>query len=441
MNELELLNTETTINQKKAILKAMNEVDIAEFFETLDPAEAVKLFRLLNKDKAADVFAYLSSDAQEELVQRFTDKEITSVMAELYADDATDFIEEMPANVVTRILKHTAPEKRAIINQLMNYPEDSIGSVMTVELVSLKLNDTVKSALDKIRKQAIDKETIYTLYVTSPERKLLGVVEARHLLSNQEDVLVKDIMSTDFVKAITTDDKERLVAIFNKYPLLALPVTDLEGRLVGIVTHDDAMQVIREEFSEDFELIGKLQTSDRPYLKDNPFHLAKNRFLWLMILMVSATLTGFIISSFEDAILVVPALVTFIPMLMDTGGNAGSQASTLIIRGIALEEIKPKDGFKIFLKEVSVSLIVGVGLAIVNFIRIWIMYDIRLAAVISITLIAVVFMAKTIGALLPLVAVKFKLDPALMVAPLITTIIDAGALIVFFLIAKLILGI
>jgi len=441
MNEFELLNNEISLAEKKKILKTMNEVDIAELFEHLPPADAVKFFRLLVKDKAAEVFAYLSSNAQQELVNRFTDKEINFVMTELFADDAVDFIEEMPASVVTRILKHTEPGKRAIINQLMNYPEDSIGSVMTVEFVSLKIDDTVKIALEKIRKEAIDKETIYTLYVTSPAKKLLGVVEARHLLINEETILIKDIMSTDFVKATTTDDKERLVAIFNKYPILALPITDSEDRLVGIVTHDDAMQVIKEEFSEDFELVGKLKTSDRPYLTDNPFHLARNRFVWLLVLMISATLTGSIIQSFEEAIVIVPTLVTFIPMLMDTGGNAGSQASTLVIRGIALDEIRPRDGFKIFLKEVSVSLIVGVGLALINFIRIWIQFDIKLAAVVSITVLLVVFMSKTIGAMLPLLATKLKLDPALMVAPLITTIVDAGALTAFFLIAKLILKI
>ncbi len=441
MNEVKLFKEEKKYQEKKALLETMMVVDIAENFETLPINEVVKLMRLLSKDKAADVFSYLSIEFQRKIIERFTDNEIKTIMEELYADDAVDFIEEMPANIVTRVLKTISSEQRKIINELMNYPDDSVGSVMTVEYVTLKQNHTVADALKIIKQSAIDKETIYTCFVTSSEKKLIGVVEVKYLLISDEHTVISDIMRKDFIKSITTDDKETLVHIFNKYPLISLPVTDTESRLVGIVTHDDAVRVMKEEFSEDFEMMGKLRASTKPYLEENPFVLAKNRIVWLLVLMLSATLTGFIISSFEEAIVVVPSLVAFIPMLMDTGGNAGSQASTLIIRGMALKEIKSKDSFKVFFKEIRVSLIVGLALSVINFIRVWVMYDFRLALVVSLTLIFVIFMAKTIGAMLPLLAKKFNLDPALMAAPLITTVVDAGALVVYFLISSLLLGI
>lgn len=436
-----LFKEEKKFQEKKALLETMMVVDIAENFEQLPIDEVIKLIRLLSKDKGAEVFAYLPLEFQSKIVERFTDDEIKSIIEELYADDAADLIEEMPANIVTRVLKVISHEHRVIINQLMNYPEDSIGSVMTVEFVSLRTMHTVGDALRIIKELAIEKETIYTCYVTSPGKKLIGVVEVKSLLTSPENKVIGDIMRKDFVKAITTDDKETLVHIFNKYPLIALPVTDKENRLVGIVTHDDAFRVIKEEYSEDFEMVGKLHVSDKPYLQEKTFILAKNRIVWLLVLMLSATITGFIITRFEASIVVIPALVSFIPMLMDTGGNAGSQASTLIIRGMALKEIKPNDGLKVFFKEIRVSLIVGVALAIINFVRVWIMYNIQLALVVSLTLIIVIFMAKTIGAMLPLLAKKLKLDPALMAAPLITTVVDAGALVMYFLIASLLLGI
>jgi len=441
MNDFQLFKVEKKYQEKKEMLKKMMVVDIAENLEILPINEAVKLFRLLDKDKAAEVFSYLSVSFQKDLIEKFTDAEIKATIEELYADDAVDFIEEMPANLVSKILKNISPDKRDIINQLMNYPEDSIGSIMTVEMIVLKEKQTVKEALDYIRKVAIDKETIYTCYVATNEKKLIGVVELKHLLIADPDTVISDLMSIDYVKGITTDDKENMVHIFKKYPIIALPVTDLEGRIVGVVTHDDAMRVTQEEFSEDFEFVGKLRKSDRQYLQENVVVLARNRIVWLLFLMLSATITGMVISSFEEAIVLVPALVAFIPMLMDTGGNAGSQAATLVIRGMALKEIRMNDGLKVLYKEIRVSLLVGLALAVVNFVRVWLMYDLKLALVVSLTLIIVVFIAKTIGSMLPLLAKKLKLDPALMAAPLITTVVDAGALVSYFLIASALLGI
>lgn len=428
----------------QAIKEYLNEidiVDIAEIFEELPEIEVVKLFRLLNKNKAAEVFAYLSADKQQLIVEAITDSEVAKIMEELFIDDAVDFIEEMPAGVVTRVLKNVSSKTRNLINHFLQYPEDSAGSIMTIEFVELKETLTVKEAFDYIRKTGEDKETIYTCYVISPDRKLLGVVEVKHLLLAQPTDLIRDIMKKVVAYAHTTDDQEHIANEFKRYGLLAMPVVDKEERLVGIVTIDDIVDIIEEENTEDFQKMAALAPSDEPYLKTGTFELAKHRIVWLLVLMLSATVTGVIISGFEDAILIVPALVAFIPMLMDTGGNAGAQVSTLVIRGLALQEIETKNILKVLWKEIKVSVVVGFALALVNFIRIWIMYDLSLAIVVSITLYFTVIIAKAVGSILPLIAKMIKLDPALMAAPIITTIVDASALIIYFMVAKVLLGI
>jgi magnesium transporter len=425
----------------KEYMKEIDIVDIAEIFEELPEIEVIKLFRLLNKDKAAEVFAYLSADKQQIIVEAITDSEIAKIIDELFLDDAVDFIEEMPANVVTRVLKSVSPKTRNLINHFLQYPEDSAGSIMTIEYVELKETFTVKDAFDYIRKTGAEKETIYTCYVIGSNRKLQGVVEVKHLLLAEPTDMIKDIMKKVVAYAHTTDDQESLASEFKRYGLLAMPVVDKEERLVGIITIDDIVDIIEEENTEDFQKMAALAPSDEPYLKTGTFELAKHRIVWLLVLMLSATVTGIIISGFEDAILIVPALVAFIPMLMDTGGNAGAQVSTLVIRGMALQEIETSNLFQVLWKEIKVSVVVGFALALVNFIRIWIMYDMSLAIVVSITLYFTVIIAKSVGSILPMIAKLIKLDPALMAAPIITTIVDASALVVYFLVAKMFLGI
>jgi len=424
----------------KEYLFEVDIVDIAHIFEELPEVETIKLFRLLNKDKAAEVFAYLSPERQQLIIEAITDTEIGKIINDLFLDDAVDFIEEMPANVVTRVLKNVSITTRNLINHFLQYPEDSAGSIMTIEYVELKEHFTVKQAFDYIRKTGEDKETIYTCYVIGSDRKLSGVVEVKNLLlANPEDE-IRNVMKRPVKVAHTMDDQEHLINDFRKYGLLAMPVVDKEERLVGIVTVDDIITVLQEEITEDFEKMAALAPSDEPYLKAGVFHLAKNRFVWLLVLMLSATITGVIITEFEDAILIVPSLVAFIPMLMGTGGNAGAQVSTLIIRGMALNEIKAKNVANVLWKELRVSILVGLGLSLVNFARIWIMYDLRLAFVVSAALFATVVIAKTVGSILPMFAKAIKLDPALMAAPLITTIVDASSLIVYFLVAMLFFG-
>lgn len=425
----------------KEYLQQMNVVDIADIFEEIPSVEVVKIFRLLSKDKAADVFSYLSSERQQYIVETLTDKEIGKIIDELFSDDAADFIEEMPASVVTRVLKNVSAETRNAINHLLQYPEDSVGSIMTIEYVELKENCTVEEAFNVIRKTALDKETIYTCYVINTERKLIGVVEVKDLLLTSSSTMIKDIMRKTIIFAHTSDDQEHLAKEFKRYGLLAMPVVDNEERLVGIVTIDDAVTILEEENTEDFEKMAALTPSDEPYMKTKTFTLAKNRIIWLLVLMLSATLTGTIIDGFQSSIAALPLLVAFIPMLMDTGGNAGSQVSTLVIRGMALDEIAPRSIFKVLWKELRVSIIVGFVLALINFIRVWLMYSIQLALVVSLTLYFTVIIAKTFGAILPIVAKSIKLDPALMAAPIITTIVDASTLVVYFLVAKMLFGI
>ena len=423
----------------KEVLSWTNTADIAEVFNDLEKEKHLQLFRLLPKSLASDVFSFLAPDEQQIIIEGLTDREIGEIINNLFADDAADFIEEMPANVVKRVLQTATPEKRAIINQLLKYPEESAGSIMTTEYVDLYEDDTVSEAFDEIRKTGINKETIYTCYVIKQDRLLVGTTTAKKLLLAQSDQRISEIMNSQPIFANTSDDQETIADNFKKYGLMTMPVVDNEQRLVGIITVDDIVQVIEEEATEDFEKMGALAPSDDPYLKTSIVRLARNRILWLMVLMLSATFTGLIISSFEQAISVLPVLVAFIPMLMGTGGNAGSQASTLIIRGMAIGEIDLKDVLRVLWREIRVASLCGLTLCSINLLRIYIMNgrDIMLAAAVSITLFGTLVIAKSIGCLLPILAKKIKIDPAVMAAPLITTIVDAASLVIYFTIAKL----
>ena len=420
----------------------LNVVDIASEFEDMDDRDVAKLFRILPKDTAAEVFAYLSADIQQLIIEAITDREIRDIINELFLDDAVDFIEEMPANVVKRVLLNVPPEKRELINQFLKYPEYSAGSMMTVEYASLRPHTTVADAFERIRNTGYDRETIYTMYVTDLERHLIGVVSAKALLLAEPDDLVDNLMERNFVHATTHEDRESLANSFVKYGLLAMPVVDNENRLVGIITVDDVLEVQQDEATEDFEIMAAMSPSEEPYLKTSVLTLAKNRIIWLLLLMLSATITGAIITNFEEALALLPVLITFIPMLMDTGGNAGSQSSTLVIRGLALEEINTGDKARVLSKEMRVALLCGSILSIVNFARLLIVGDsFTLAAAVSLSLFATVMLAKIVGSLLPIFAKMLRLDPAVMAAPIITTVVDACSLLIYFILAKLILGI
>ena len=435
-----LLETRYNLVELKNLLSQMNTADIADAFGELDMAKAVPLFRFLPKSVAADVFSFLEVDEQRRIIKELSDSEVGEIVNNLFADDAADFIEEMPANVVKRVLQAANPEKRAVINQLLRYPDDSAGSIMTTEYVDLLETDTVREAFDWIRATGVNKETIYTCYVIRRDRLLLGEVSAKTLMLSAADERIGDIMNAHFVCASTTDDQEKAAAQFRKYGLLAMPVVDTEGRLVGIITVDDIVKVIEEENTEDLEKMNALAPSDEPYLKTPVFKLARNRIIWLLVLMLSATLTGGIIAGFEDAIAVLPVLVAFIPMLMDTGGNAGSQSSTLVIRGIALGEIRLGDVLRVIWRELRVAALCGGVLSVVNFLRIYFMNgkNFALAATVTASLFATVIMAKSIGCILPMVAHKLRVDPAIMAAPIITTIVDAAVLVIYFSAAKIV---
>lgn len=431
---------ELTENKKYSELhkyiEQLTTQDIALLFEDIDDEDMIKVFRLLPKDEAADVFSYIDSDLQEKLIYSFTDKELKQVVDELYMDDTVDLIEEMPSNVVKRILRNVPKKERDVINELLKYPEDSAGTIMTTEFIDLKVNMTVKEAFEKIRKIGIDNETIYTCYVLDTRRKILGLIDVKELLLAEQDTLIKEIMETNVITVNTLDDKEEVAKKFDKYDFIALPVVDKEERLVGIITVDDAMDVLQEENTEDFEIMAAITPSEDSYFKTSVFKHAKNRILWLLLLMLSAAITGGILTYYEEAFAAVPILVSFIPMIMGTGGNCGSQSSTLIIRGIAMDEIKLKDFFKALWKEIRVALLVGLALSIVNGIRIMIQYqDLKLAIVLGLTLIGTVCLAKTLGCVLPMFAKRLKLDPAIMAAPLITTIVDTCSILIYFKIA------
>jgi magnesium transporter len=391
------------------------------------------------KGLAADVFSFLDPDDQENIINELSDEDIGEIINRLFADDAADFIEEMPEDVANRVLANTEPEKREVINQLLQYPEESAGSIMTTEYVELPETYTVQEAFDKIRETGLNKETIYTCYVTRNDHKLLGVVSAKTLLLSKAQQRIGDIMDTNFVFANAADDQEAVAAMFKKYGLIAMPVGDTVQLLVGIITVDDIVQIIEEETTEDIEKMNALASSDEPYLKTGVFRLAGNRILWLLILMLSATISASIIHNFEDAISILPVLVAFIPILMGTGGNAGSQASTLIIRGMAVGEIEMGDILKVLWREIRIAVICGLALSAVNFTRIYFMngQDLMLATTVTLSLFATLIIAKSAGGLLPIIARKCRVDPAVMAAPLITTIVDCAALLVYFSVAKL----
>lgn len=418
----------------KEELVELNEVDIASFIEELDSERTVIVFRMLPKALATEVFAELPVDKQSHIINSITDKELSEIVEELYVDDAVDLVEELPATVVRRVLQNTKPETRKLINQFLNYPENTAGSIMTAEHVGLKKTMTVEQCFAYIRHHAVDSETIYTCYVMDEKRMLDGVVTVKDLLLQPYERLVGDIMDTHVIKAQTTDDQEQVADTMNKYGLLSMPVVDSEDRLVGIITVDDVMEVMEEEATEDFEKMAAMLPSEKPYLKTGVFTLAKNRIPWLLILMLSSTITGGILVKYENAFAAIPLLVSFIPMLMDTGGNSGSQSSTMIIRGMAIGDVEPSDILKVVWKEVRVGVIVGFVLAVVNFIRLMIQYpgNTMICVTVVISLFCTVIVAKTIGCTLPIGAKVLKLDPAIMASPMITTIVDAVSLMVYF---------
>jgi len=426
----------------RKLLSDANPVDIAQMFEELDEEDVIRVFRLLPKEVAAETFSYMSSEAQKNIVESMTDRELSGIIDELFLDDTVDLIEEMPASVVKKVLANTFGEKRSLINRFLQYKEDSAGSIMTIEFVDLKKEMTVEKAFEHIRKTGVDKETIYTCYVIDANRVLEGVITVKDLLLAAPSDIVGDIMDTNIIYATTDEDKEDVAHIFHKYDFMSLPVVDKEKRLVGIVTFDDAMDVMEEENTEDFEKMAAIMPSERPYLKTSIFEHAKHRIVWLMVLMISATFTGAIISSFEDAFKVIPVLVAFIPMLMDTGGNSGSQTSTLIIRGMALGEIEGRDVLRVWWHEIAVSLILGAALAAVSILKTYFLNggNIRLSVTVSLSLYATVIIAQSIGCLLPIAVKKVGLDPAVAASPIITTIVDACALSIYFAVAKAFMG-
>ncbi len=438
---LELLGNRQ-YKELKTELENMHPVDIAEMLEEFDEKQVLLIFRLLCKDEAAETFTEMNSDIQEMLINALTDSEIKEVMDEMYLDDTVDVLEEMPANVVDRLLMATDEETRQQINTLLNYPEDSAGSIMNVEYIAFQKDMTVEEAILKIRQVGLNRETIYTCYVTE-KRKLIGVVSLKELLVSGDNRLIEEIMETNLLYVHTHDDQEEAAAMINKYGLIAIPVVDKEMRMVGIVTVDDAIDVMEEEITEDISMMaGIVAPSEDDYFVTTTWEHAKSRFPWLLFLMLSATLSGLVLGHFEATLIAMPILNTFVPMLTGTGGNCGSQSSTLIIRGLATDEIEFRDILKVISKELRVAALVGAMLAIVNGIRVVIMYhDPMLAFTLGITLLCTVVLAKTIGCTLPLFAKKCGLDPALMAAPLITTLVDTGTILIYFTIATKIFGI
>ena len=432
------------------ILATMNPADVAAVFSGLKEQKIPLLFRLLPKSMAAETFVEMEPEDQELLILGFSDNELKEIIDELYADDAADLVEEMPANVVQRILRQATPEMRNIINQILKYPENSAGSLMTTEYVSLRPNMTVEESILRIRRQGIDKETIYTCYVTK-DRHLLGIVTVKDLLlAESDDMLIEDIMVTNMISVTTHTDQEEVARMFSKYDFLALPVVDKENRMVGIVTFDDAMDVLEDEVTEDMEIMGGMLPSEKTYLKSSAFELFKNRIPWLLLLMVSATFTGLIINSFEGALAAQVALTAFIPMLMGTGGNSGSQSSVTIIRALSLDELRFADLPRVIWKEIRTAVLCGVVLSVVCFGKIWLVdrllmgneaITLTVDAVVCLALLVTVLLAKLVGAVLPLAAKALKLDPAVMASPFITSIVDALSLLVYFLFAKMLLGV
>lgn len=431
---------ERQFKELKDELENMHPVDVAELLEEVEERQMILIFRLLQKDEAAEVFTEMESDLREVLLNALTDSEIKEFMDEMYLDDAVDVLEEMPANVVDRLLLATDEETRKQINTLLNYPEDSAGSIMNVEYIAFQKEMTVEEAILKIRQVGINRETIYTCYVTE-KRKLIGVVSVKDLLTSGDNRTIEEIMETNILFVHTHDDQEKVAGMFSKYGLIAIPVVDNDRRMVGIVTVDDAIEVMQEEATEDMSMMMGIAPSEESYFGTTVWQHAKNRFPWLLFLMLSATLSGLALDHFDYAVALMPILNSFVPMLTGTGGNCGSQSSTLIIRGLATDEIEFRDILKVLMKELRVAVLVGAMLAVVNGIRVIVMYKnttdnaLLLAVVLGVTLIATVLLAKVIGCVLPLVAKKCGLDPALMAAPLITTLVDTGTILLYFTIA------
>ncbi|MCD7908485.1 MAG: magnesium transporter [Clostridium sp.] len=432
-NQLRDLLSERKYRVVRDILNKMNAVDIEELLEELDDKELARGFRLISKDKAADVFSKMNASMQSYLVDIFTETELKDLLDKLFLDDTVDLLEDLPANLVTRILETVEPEKRVQINRLFSYPAKSAGSVMTPEFVGLKKYQTVQEAMAHIKETGIRSETIYTCYVLE-HRNLIGIVSAKNLMTSDDDVLIGQIMDCDIISVTTQTNQEEAARLIKKYDFLALPVLDSTGLMVGIVTFDDVMKVMESETTEDIALMGAVTPSQKPYFDTGVFRHASNRIVWLLVLMVSATFTGAIINHYQAAILAVPQLVSFLPMLMDTGGNCGSQSSTLVIRGLALEEIRFRDFFRVIWKEFRIAMLVSMVLALANGIRIVLIYkDVLLALVVGMSLVVTIFIAKLIGCILPMVAQKIRLDPAIMAAPLITTVVDACSVLVYFM--------
>ncbi len=427
----------------KRELSSINPADLVDILENIDNKNIPVIFRVLPKEQAAEVFVLMENDLQRMLIDSFSDKELREVLDELFMDDTVDIIEEMPASVVKRILKQTDAETRNKINQLLAYPDNSIGSVMTTEYVDLKLGMTVSSAIERIRKIGADAEDIYTCYVVSSRRKLLGVISVKNLLLSPEETLIDDIFDQNIVMATTLDNKEEVAALFEKYDLLALPVVDSEKRLIGIVTVDDAIDVMQEAASEDIEMMAAILPSEKPYLKTSVFEIFRARIPWLLFLMISATFTGAIISSFEGRLSECLALIAFIPMLMGTGGNSGSQSSVTVIRALSLGDIEFRDIVKVIWKELRVAVICGVVLGVVNLVKLYLIdymwlhtfdvgYEFSEMLTVCLTLVFIVIVAKLVGSVLPIIAKKLGLDPAVMASPLVTTILDAVSLMIYF---------
>ena len=438
MEHIASLLAEKNYKQLKIELEDMYPVDIAEAFEDLNNDECILLFRLLQKDLAAEVFSYLSAQRRKDVVSGIHTDLLKHILDELYFDDKIDFLEEMPANFVKDLLKESTVEERKLINQFLHYPENSAGSLMTIEYVDLKRNMTVQQALKRIKEIGMEKETVYTCYVLDPTRRLIGIVSLRQLVLADENSLIEDIMDTEVVLAQTGDDQEEVAELFKKYDLMVIPVVDAEHRLIGIITIDDIVDVIEQENTEDFQKMAAISPSDEAYLDMSPVALTKKRIVWLMLLMISAMFTAKIITHFEELLSSAVALAAYIPMLMDTGGNSGSQTSTTVIRGMALGEVELSDWAKVLWKEARIGVMAGVLLAVVNFGRMMLLEsgNLNVAITVSVTLICTVLLAKLIGGLLPIGARALKLDPAIMASPIITTVVDAIALAIYFSLAS-----
>lgn len=443
MEQLTDLAETKQFKKLKDLLCDMNEVDIAEVLAELSAEKALVTFRLLPKNLATEVFSCMEVEDQQDIITSMDDRELHHIIEDLAIDDAVDLVEELPATVVKRILKNATPSTRQLINQYLQYPDNSAGTIMTAEYVALRPAMTVEEAFNYIRKNGVDKETIYTCYVINPHRKLEGVVTLKDLLMHSYETRVEDIMDDNVMCALTTDDQEEVAATFSKYGLLALPVVDKEKRLVGIVTVDDIVDVMEEEATEDFQKMAAMSPSEKSYLKTSVFTLAKNRIVWLLVLMISSTISGLILSNYERAFASIPMLVSFIPSIMNTGGNSGSQASTLIIRGMATGEIELRDVFRAIWKEIRVGLICGTILAVVNFARLYFMYpdSLMISVIVVISMFLAVVLGKMLGVILPMAAKAMRLDPALMAAPLLTTILDSLSMVIYFSLATYLLSV